>query len=182
MKKVKCKYCKKVIDREKAYINEKLSSNFNVVKEYYCSEQCFKNKLEGKKAKEEKIKEISDFRKTARNEFRNILDISLERNVYFTNLYNDLEKTYGSNVIMNYLKHEKGYLINTINSKCFDTNYAKIKYFFTIVQNNIDKYVIEENTSEIREINRDLIDDFDLCTPIETNKKKRSLSNIMKGV
>ena len=57
-----------------------------------------------------------------------------------------------------------------------------IKYFFAVVQNNIEKYIKRDDIQEIKEINTDLIDDFDLCTPEETNKKKRSLSDIMKGI
>ena len=56
MAKVKCRFCKKQIDRKNAYINEKLNDKFNIVKEYYCSEECFNNKLEGKRVKEQKIK------------------------------------------------------------------------------------------------------------------------------
>ena len=182
MAKVKCRFCKKHIERKNAYVNEKLNDKFNIVKEYYCSEECFNNKLEGKRIKEQKVKNVNDLRISTRNEVKDILDITLEKNVYFTNLYNDLENTYGVDTIVNYLKHEKDYLINTISNKYFETNYAKIKYFFAIVQNNIERYIKREDIQETKEINIDLIDDFDLCTPDETNKKKRSLSDIMKGV
>lgn len=182
MAKVKCRFCKKQIDRKNAYINKKLNDKFNIVKEYYCSEECFNNKLEGKRVKEQKIKEANNLRISTRDEVKDILDIALEKNVYFTNLYNDLESTYGVDTIVNYLKYEKEYLINIISNNYFETTFAKIKYFFAVVQNNIEKYIKRDDIQEIKEINTDLIDDFDLCTPEETNKKKRSLSDIMKGV
>lgn len=182
MVKVKCRFCKKQIERKNAYVNEKLNDKFNIVKEYYCSEECFNNKLEGKRVKEQKIKEANNLRISTRDEVKDILDIALEKNVYFTNLYNDLESTYGVDTIVNYLKYEKEYLINIISNNYFETTFAKIKYFFAVVQNNIEKYIKRDDIQEIKEINTDLIDDFDLCTPEETNKKKRSLSDIMKEV
>lgn len=181
MAKVKCRYCKKQIPKETAYVVETLNKQFNVSKKYYCSEECFNNELNGKKIKEQKIQEMENFRELTKAEVKNILDISLEKNLYFTNLYNDLENTYGIETINNYIKHEKQYLIDILNRNYFETTYSKIKYFFTIVQNNIDKYVKREDIQETKEINNNLIDDFDLSTPIKS-KKKRSLNDIMKGV
>ena len=74
-RKVKCKFCNKEIDKDKAYAVEYLTSSLSLRHHYYCNEECEKKKIE-KDNRKVRLKEIEV---EARELTRELLGISSEK-------------------------------------------------------------------------------------------------------
>ena len=132
----KCDECRKDCVKSTMFVVEDFDRNYNVKINYYCNEECSKAKEKRKKL----IKEINDL-------FEYILEMPVRTNMYFNKLYKDILNHYGYDVIYSFLYNEQNELCMLLNKE-FNTPNVKIKYFFAIMQNNIDKYkeVVERET------------------------------------
>ena len=54
-RKVKCKFCNKEIDKDKAYAVEYLTSSLSLRHHYYCNEECEKKKIEKRRTNKKGI-------------------------------------------------------------------------------------------------------------------------------
>jgi ribosomal protein L16 Arg81 hydroxylase len=127
---VKCRICGNKIDRDTAY--KVRNKNVN---EYYCNQDEYLEKLE-------KIK-IKD------NTYEKIFNI-FGRKVTNTTLFkeiSELESVYGYENIYQYLCENEKYLSNVL-SKDFKSEYAQIRYFSTILKNNLADFKVESKQPE----------------------------------
>ena len=177
-RKVKCKFCNKEIDKDNAYAVEYLTSSLSLRHHYYCNEECEKKKIE-KDNRKVRLKEIEV---EARELTRELLGISSEKNIYFSNLYKDLRDTFGDEKIYEYVKNEEVNIDMILNSKDFKTTNSKVKYFFAMAQNQLEYYKVENNIPESVKTDKEFyIDDFEI-KDIVNDDKKRSLNDILKNM
>ena len=102
--------------------------------------------------------------------------MSVRTNIYFNKLYKDILNHYGYDVIYSFLYNEQNELCMLLNKE-FNTPNVKIKYFFAIMQNNIDKYkeVVERETI----VESKIEDAYEIKTRGRIKKqKKRSIFDI----
>ena len=177
-RKVKCKFCNKEIDKDKAYAVEYLTSSLSLRHHYYCNEECEKKKIE-KDNRKVRLKEIEV---EARELTRELLGIDSEKNIYFSKLYKDLRDTFGDEKIYEYVKNEEVNIDMILNSKDFKTTNSKVKYFFAMAQNQLEYYKVENNVPESMKTDEEFyIDDFEIKDVVNDNKK-RSLNDILKNM
>ena len=177
-RKVKCKFCNKEIDKDKAYAVEYLTSSLSIRHHYYCNEECEKKKIE-KDNRKVRLKEIEI---EARELTRELLGIDSEKNIYFYKLYKDLRDTFRDEKIYEYVKNEEVNIDMILNSKDFKTTNSKVKYFFAMAQNQLEYYKVENNIPESIKTDKEFyIDDFEI-KDIVNDDKKRSLNDILKNM
>ena len=177
-RKVKCKFCNKEIDKDKAYAVEYLTSSLSLRHHYYCNEECEKRKIE-KDNRKVRLKEIEV---EARELTMKLLGISSEKNIYFSKMYKDLRDTFGDEKIYEYVKNEEVNIDMILSSKDFKTTNSKVKYFFIMIQNQLEYYKVENNIHESRKTDKEFyIDDFEI-KDIVNDDKKRSLNDILKNM
>lgn len=121
---VTCKSCKKKVDRDSAYKIVIGGKN-----QYYCSEKEYVDEAAEKKAKAEVLQLCTEIMGNTTNTilFKDMTEIS---------------KVYSYVTIAGYLKNNKDVLQGFMN-KNFNNEYGKIRYFTTIIKNNIGDYVPE---------------------------------------
>ena len=177
-RKVKCKFCNKEIDKDKAYAVEYVTSSLSLRHHYYCNEECEKKKIE-KDNRKVRLKEIEV---KARELTRKLLGISSEKNIYFSKLYKDLRDTFGDERIYEYIKNEEINIDMILSSKDFKTTNSKVKYFFAMAQNQLQFYKVENNIPEsIKTYKEFYIDAFEI-KDVVNDDKKRSLNDILKNM
>lgn len=172
-RKVKCKNCGNLIFRSECYEYEYLDKNLNIKNRYYCNKKCCEEN--------EKEKELI-------NECYNLIDELLEMpcrtNIYFNKMYKPIREHYKMKVIHKFLKEEYSYIEVSLY-KDFVSNNAKIKYFFAIMQDKINKYKDIVKKTKNDEIERDieLFDEEDFI-PNQTlqRDKKRSINDILNSL
>lgn len=166
---VKCKNCEIKIPKSKAYIHEYLTNKLEVKNRYYCSEKCCRQKEMESELNEKSYEILND-----------LLETKVNKNVYFNGLYKDIKSQYNMSVIYEFLNCEKESISLSLMKDFYSLN-SKIKYFFAILQNRIEKYkliVENKNEEEIdkKEINEDFILEEDNFVPIKSTVKNRSRS------
>lgn len=166
---VKCKNCEIKIPKAKAYIHEYLTKNLEVKNRYYCSKKCCDQK-EMESELNEKCYEI----------LNDLLETKVNKNVYFNGLYKDIKTQYNMSVIYEFLNSEKESISLSLMKDFYSLN-SKIKYFFAIMQNRIEKYKVIVNNKieeeiDKKEINEDFILEEDDFLPTKTTVKNRSRS------
>lgn len=177
-RKVKCKFCNKEIDKDKAYAVEYLTSSLSLRHHYYCNKECEKRKIE-KDNRKVRLKEIEV---EARELTRELLGIGSEKNIYFSKMYKDLRDTFGDEKIYEYVKNEEVNIDMILNSKDFKSTNSKVKYFFAMAQNQLEYYKVENNIPESMKTDEEFyIDDFEI-KDIVNDDKKRSLNDILKNM
>ena len=177
-RKVKCKFCNKEIDKDKAYAVEYLTSSLSLRHHYYCNEECEKKKIE-KDNRKVRLKEIEV---EARELTRELLGIGNEKNIYFSKMYKDLRDTFGDEKIYEYVKNEEVNIDMILSSKDFKTTNSKVKYFFAMAQNQLEYYKVENNVPESMKTDKKFyIDDFEI-KDVVNDDKKRSLNDILKNI
>lgn len=177
MKMVKCRHCKKQIAKQDAYKVEYLTKSLDVRYKYYCSEECEKKQI---KQREDKVR-LKEIEKLARQTTREILELYSDKNIYFSKMYKDLRDTFGDQIIYEYINENKHSIESILKSKDFETTHSKIKYFFAMAQNNIEKYKLLNVKQYIYKSSVTSFDDFEI---IEINKKdkKRSIDDILNNL
>ena len=177
-RKVKCKFCNKEIDKDKAYAVEYLTSSLSLRHHYYCNEECAKKKI----AQDNRKVRLKEIEVEARELTRKLLGIDSEKNIYFSKMYKDLRDTFGDERIYEYIKNEEINIDMILSSKDFKTTNSKVKYFFAIAQNQLQFYKVENNIPESIKTDKEFyIDDVEIKDVVNDNKK-RSLNDILKNM
>lgn len=151
---VKCKCHDIKIDRDTAFKVIIKSKN-----NYYCSEQDYLYIQREKDSREESIVTIK-------------LIIGNTTNTALFKELKTIGDIYGYYKISAYLKDNKDVLIKTMN-KSFGNEFGKIKYFFTIVKNNIGDFKEEPKITEIKEIAENYSVNY------KQRKRKKSLNEYL---
>ena len=136
---VKCRYCGIKLDREKAF--KVVVGGRNT---YYC------NKIEY-----EKVVHTKKLKDTTYDCINEIFGYKVLNSALFKEI-NILLEVYPYERILGYLTENKGFLSNVLN-KDFNSEYAKIRYFSTIIKNSIVDFKIKQTKSEYpKEVEMDM--------------------------
>lgn len=177
---VTCKYCKSKIPKDTAYVEEYLTDTGILRNNYYCNEECLKEKQNEVK-KKEWLKEI---KKENRERIRAICGLEeKEKNIYFQKIYKAITDSFLEEDIYEFInKYEKD-MLDILNNIDFKTVNSRIKYCLSMLENQLQHYVadrnpVEEKTEEVREVEQDFVDDFDIVVNVE-KKKHRGIDDIL---
>ena len=179
---VTCKYCKSKIPKDTAYVEEYLTDTGILRNNYYCSEECLKEKQNEVK-KKEWLKEI---KKENRERIRAICGLEeKEKNIYFQKTYKAITDSFSEEDIYEFInKYEKD-MLDILNDIDFKTVNSRIKYCLSMLENQLQHYIadrnpVEEKTEEVKEVEQDFVDDFDIN--VNVNKKERRDINDILGL
>ena len=177
---VTCKYCKSKIPKDTAYVEEYLTDTGVLRNRYFCSEECLKEKQNEVKRKEWE-KEI---KKENRERIRAICGLGeKEKNIYFQGTYKSITDSFSQEDIYEFInKYEKD-MLDILNDIDFKTVNSRIKYCLSMLENQLQHYVadrntVEEKTEEVKEVEQDFVDDFDIVVNVE-RKEKRGIDDIL---
>lgn len=135
---VKCRVCKTKIERTDAYKVVIGGKNH-----YYCTEKEYKDLLAQKEVKDNTY---------------NLINHIFEKKVTNTALFkemNALLETHTYEEILSYLQDNEDYLYRVM-SKEFQSEYAKIRYFSTILKNNMADFQQKEEVKIVRDVKVDI--------------------------
>lgn len=178
---VTCKYCKSKIPKDTAHVEEYLTDTGVLRNNYYCSEECLKEKQNEVK-KKEWLKEI---KKENRERIRAICGLEeKEKNIYFQKIYKAITDSFLEEDIYEFInKYEKD-MLDILNDIDFKTVNSRIKYCLSMLENQLQHYIadrntVEEKTEEAKEVEPSFVDeDFDIVVNVEKDKK-RSIDDIL---
>lgn len=122
---VKCRICGNKIERNDAY-----KVVVNGKNEYYCNEKEYQKRLKDTADKENTFKMINE-----------IFGYEVTNSAIFKEL-KEIATNHSYEKVYSYLYDNKVMLERSL-SKTFSSEYGKIRYFATIVRNNIVDYVID---------------------------------------
>lgn len=180
-KMVTCRFCKNKIDKESAFIEEYLNDNGEIKNRYFCSEKCY-NEKQNEIKKKEWEKEV---KKLAREKARLLCKLDeKEKSIYFSSTYKIITDKFNDEDIYEFLcKYEKD-ILDILDSKDFKTSASRIKYFCCMVENQLERYLLDkqeskEKTEEVKEIEPSFVDeDFDIVVNVK-KKQRRNLDDIL---
>lgn len=180
-KMVTCRFCKNKIDKESAFIEEYLTNNGVLRNNYYCNEKCYDEK---QKEEERKIW-LKKVKKLAREKARELCNLGeKEKSVYFSSTYKIITDKFNDEDIYEFLcKYEKD-ILDILNSKDFKTSASRIKYFCCMVENQLERYLLDkqepkEKTEEVKETEPSFVDeDFDIVVNVK-KKERRGIDDIL---
>lgn len=180
MSKVTCRYCKNKIDKENAFMEEYLNDNLEIKNRYFCNEKCYNDKQNEIKRKE-RIKEI---KKENREKIRTICGLKeKEKNIYFQSTYKSITDNFSQEDIYEFInKYEKD-MLDILNNIDFKTVNSRIKYCLSMLENQLQHYLLEKEKPKVKEkkvIVETEIDDFDIV--VNVNKKERRNINDILGL
>lgn len=177
---VTCKYCKSKIPKDTAYVEEYLTDTGILRNNYYCNEKCYNDKQNEVKRKERE-KEV---KKENREKIRTICGLQeKEKNIYFQSTYKSITDNFSQEDIYEFInKYEKD-MLDILNNIDFKTVNSRIKYCLSMLENQLQHYIadrnpVEEKTEEVKEVEQDFVDDFDIVVNVEKDKK-RSIDDIL---
>ena len=184
MLKVKCKYCRKSIDKESSFKEEYLTDSLSIRYRYFCSKECFDKRNE-EIVRKQWLKRV---KKENREKIRTICGLTeKEKNIYFQSTYKSITDNFSQEDIYEFInKYEKD-MLNVLNSKDFKTVNSRVKYCLLMLENQLQHYVAEnqldkqeskEKTEEAKEVESSFVDDFDIVVNVE-KKEKRTLDDIL---
>lgn len=178
MAKVKCKFCGKSIDKESSFKEEYLTDSLSIRYRYFCNEDCF-NKKNEEIVRKQWLKEV---KKLAREKARELCNLGeKEKSIYFSSTYKIITDKFEDELIYEFLcKYEKD-IKEILDSKDFKTSASRIKYFCAMIENQLERYLLEKEQSKVEEkkvIRETEIDDFDINVSID-KKERRSLDDIL---
>ena len=178
MAKVKCKYCGKSIDKESAFKEEYLTDSLSIRYRYFCSEECYNDKQNEIKRKE-RIKEI---KKENREKIRTICGLKeKEKNIYFQSTYKSITDNFSQEDIYEFInKYEKD-MLDILNNIDFKTVNSRIKYCLSMLENQLQHYLLEKEKPKVEEkkvIVETEIDDFDIVVNVK-KKVHRDIDDIL---
>lgn len=172
---VKCKKCGKKINKNDAYkyVHITKSSKKNM---YYCDRDEFHSELIHKKYYN-KTRLLVDV-------ILNYTCVSNQKNRMITNLY---KIGYSSESVFNCMKHYSDVIIKYMERKNIDSEYGKLRYIFTVVENNIRDFVITEGSKNIAKINteseievqEEVKQDIEIVS--QPKNRRKSLKDRLKG-
>ena len=161
---VKCRCCGKMIDREIAY--KVITNKQNT---YYCTEKEYLNKIQQ-----------SQYHTDMINKIFVIFNCMITNTILFKEI-SELEMIYSSKVILNYLSANEDYLKKLLSNKSFSSQYAKIRYFTTILKNNLADY--KDNTVEMDNNIENKISEIEIVNmKYKQKKKRRSIAEIEEEI
>lgn len=166
---VTCRICKTKIDKELAF---KVGTN-----RYYCSEEEYLHKLE----EEDKAKKKQNKKKQIKDDTINLIYKLFGYEVTNTALFKELkelDKLYTYANVYSYIQDNFNELEQTIDSKTFSHEFGKIRYFTTIIKNNIVDYLkIKKDEIEEKEYIKNI--EYDIPdVKYKTKTKRRALYDI----
>lgn len=177
---VTCKYCKSKIPKDTAYVEEYLTDTGILRNNYYCNEKCYNDKCK----EEERKLWLKEIRKENRERIRTICGLNeKEKNIYFQSTYKSITDSFSEKDIYEFInKYEKD-MLNILNDIDFKTVNSRIKYCLSMLENQLQHYIadrnpVEEKTEEVKEVEEDFVDDFDIVVNVEKDKK-RSIDDIL---
>lgn len=181
---VTCKYCKSKIPKDTAYVEEYLTDTGVLRNNYYCSEECLKEKQNEVK-KKEWLKEI---KKENRERIRGICGLEeKEKNIYFQSTYKSITDNFSQEDIYEFInKYEKD-MLDILNNIDFKTVNSRIKYCLSMLENQLQHYIAEnqldkqepkEKTEEVKEVEPSFVDDFDIVVNVK-KKEPRDIDDIL---
>ena len=170
---VKCRYCKKLVEKKEAYKDP--NKNF-----YYCNEEHYLTAIKKKEEKEKAIEEqkiIKAERKAKRdavyNELCDILGYEVQNSMLFAEwvLWNKLAD---DEKILAYLQENKDYIKNKINN-LRDKEYDRIRYMSAILKNSLKDYSNRGKRAQMSVVDDAMPKEssFILFEPVKENKKTR---------
>jgi hypothetical protein len=177
---VTCKYCKSKIPKDTAYVEEYLTDTGILRNNYYCNEKCYNDKYK----EEERKLWLKEIRKENRERIRAICGLEeKEKNIYFQSTYKSITDNFSQEDIYEFInKYEKD-MLDILNDIDFKTVNSRIKYCLSMLENQLQHYIanrnpVEEKTEEVKEVEQDFVDDFDIVVNVEKDKK-RSIDDIL---
>lgn len=179
MPKVTCRYCKNKIDKKDAFIEEYLNDNLEIKNRYFCNEKCYNDK---QKEEERKIW-LKEVKKLSREKARLLCELDKkEKSIYFSSTYKIITDKFNDEDIYEFLcKYEKD-IKEILDSKDFKTSASRIKYFCAMIENQLERYLLEkEQTKRVEEkkvIVETEIDDFDIVVNVK-KKVHRDIDDIL---
>lgn len=178
MAKVKCKFCGKSIDKESAFKEEYLTDSLSIRYRYFCNEDCF-NKKNEEIVRKQWLKEV---KKLAREKARELCGLGeKEKSIYFSSTYKIITDKFEDELIYEFLcKYEKD-IKEILDSKDFKTSASRIKYFSCMIENQLERYLLEkEQPKQIEELSKEIeVDDFDIVVSIDKKEKRRDINDIL---
>jgi hypothetical protein len=152
---VKCKCHGYKIERDTAY-----KININGKNEYYCNEKEYLKIIEEKRSRVESLNLINE-----------IFGYIVTNTILFKEL-TDISNIYTYKKIYYYIKENK-YNLEKFMNKDFNNEYGKIKYFTTILKNNLhDIKIIEKEI--IKQIDAEIIENI-----YKPKQRKKSLEEYL---
>ena len=181
MPKVKCKYCGKSIDKESSFKEEYLTDSLSIRYRYFCSKECFDKRNE-EIVRKQWLKRV---KKLARDKARELCNLGeKEKSIYFSSTYKIITDKFEDELIYEFLcKYEKD-ILDILNSKDFKTNASRIKYFCCMLENQLERYLLDkqeskEKTEEVKEVEPSFVDeDFDIVVNVE-KRERRGIDDIL---
>lgn len=178
MAKVKCKFCGKSIDKESSFKEEYLTDSLSIRYRYFCNEECF-NKKNEEIIRKQWLKEV---KKLAREKSRELCGLGeKEKSIYFSSTYKIITDKFEDELIYEFLcKYEKD-IKEILDSKDFKTSASRIKYFSCMIENQLERYLLEkEQPKQIEELSKEIeVDDFDIVVNVEKKEKRRNINDIL---
>lgn len=177
MAKVTCRYCKNKIDKESAFKEEYLTDSLSIRYRYYCSEDCFNNKQK----EIERKQWLKEVKKLSRNKARDLCGLNeKEKSIYFSSTYKIITDKFEDELIYEFLCKYETEIREILDSKDFKTSASRIKYFCCMVENQLERYLLEkEQPKQIEESSKEIeVDDFDIVVNVE-KKEKRGIDEIL---
>ena len=180
MPKVTCRYCKNKIDKKDAFIEEYLNDNLEIKNRYFCNEKCYNDK---QKEEERKIW-LKEVKKLSREKARLLCELDeKEKSIYFSSTYKIITDKFNDEDIYEFLcKYEKD-IKEILDSKDFKTSASRIKYFCAMIENQLERYLLEKEqpkrVEEKKVVVETEIDDFDIVVSIDKKEKRRDINDIL---
>lgn len=160
---VKCRICGNKIDRKEAF-KVSVEGKPNA---FYCSKAEYNEMIEDRKCKDDTYYCIYD-----------IFGYKVTNTVLYKEV-GELGKIYGFKLILSYLHDNEEYLTRIVGRE-YNNEFAKIRYFTAILQNNLTDYkdhgVKQERVKAVvkyNKVEKQFDADFDAAPKYKKKKKKR---------
>ena len=128
----------------------------------------------------ERIKEI---KKENREKIRTICGLGeKEKNIYFQSTYKSITDNFLQEDIYEFInKYEKD-MLDILNNIDFKTVNSRIKYCLSMLENQLQRYLLEKEQPKVEEkkvIVETEIDDFDIVVNVDKKEKRRNINDIL---
>lgn len=163
-----CKYCNKKISTKDAYVEKKhAKTSTKVYSYYYCD-----------KSEYYKYINRTSYRNQINDTLKYLIGCNISYNLFQKELGNEYKLNDGKN-LCDYLVEQRDKLDILLQSKDFNTLYAKSKYLISVIKNNLANYI--SNTKQDITVNlTSVITDMETVNTntYKNNNKRRSLAEI----
>lgn len=164
---VKCKTCGNKIEKGDSYCYLHMTKSGKLQKRYYCSREHF----------HEPYIDNVHYNRTRRltDKILGYICISNEKNKMITRLY---DIGYSRKDVYECMKYYKDDIIKYMELKNIQNEYGKLRYIFTVVENNIKDFSTREINAPVMQ-EEVKIEEEPVYVPIKTHKR-RSLKDRLK--